>query len=429
MQGARQCGAGWRGIRCQAPAYRARVDSQLSPTFDSTFDGADVRVEVSINGQDYTDGGLTYRYYDTSVWMLHAFHPRGGPLSGNTSIAVSGLRLHPLGDVRCRFGVLNAEVNATITDEHSLACVSPSNWNQRAAALTVDLSITLNGQDYLQAKPHQSTFSYYALDADPTGLSVRRLDPAGGPERGGTLVRVSGSGFIDHGGLLCKFAGEPAVPATRLTSETLRCYSPPRLADTTSALASNASSGQAAAAALPPFDERAVEVTINGQLHAATSSAVPFAYYRQSVLAVSRIYPRGGGRSGGTMVTVWGAGFRELGHGNHSALPSAAGLYCKFGPLSLVPATLASGGGAGAQQLTCASPRLPSTERCDALVVRVTNNADNPPGGDALSSDDVGFTYYENSGRPAGGDDGLSTPYGATLLSHPVDWTGGDVLR
>ena len=43
-------------------------------------------------------------------------------------------------------------------------------------------------------------------------------------------------------------------------------------------------------------------------------------------------------------VTVWGAGFRDLDHGN--------GLSCKFGTASLVPATLASDAGDGGQSLT-----------------------------------------------------------------------------
>jgi hypothetical protein len=165
---------------------------------------------------------------------------------------------------------------------------------------------------------------------------------------------------------------------------------------------------------------------VNGDPKAKTSSAVRFAYYAQASLTVSRVYPRGGPRAGGTAVTVWGDGFTELGHGRHDDAPSAAGLHCKFGGLSLVPATLSTEGGEGAQQLTCASPALPPSDRCETLVVRVTANRDNPAGGDALTSDDVGFSYYEGfDGR----DDGVSTPDGATLPGTPADWTGGDVLR
>jgi hypothetical protein len=161
------------------------------------------------------------------------------------------------------------------------------------------------------------------------------------------------------------------------------------------------------------------------QLHHTTSSGVTFAYYKHAGLRVSHIYPRGGPSGGGTAVTVWGVGFRDLGHGNHSA--GLAGLHCQFGDSSLVPATLFdSDGGEGPQRLRCASPALPPIDRCLTATVRVTNNADNPAGGTALTTDDVGFTYYDHfNGQP----DLLasSTPAGQTLTADPVGWTGDDV--
>ena len=399
--GARKCGAGWAGITCRAPSY----DGPLLPAFD----GADVRVEVSINGQDFTDGGVLYRYYDPAVWKLHRFHPRGGPLIGNSSMSVSGLRFQPLGDVRCRFGVLNAETNASISAESHMECLSPPHWHQQASQQTVDLQITLNGQDYLETHPHNSHFTYYALDESPTGLAVLKLDPPGGPEAGGTLVRLTGSGFIDLGGLLCKFDLEPAVQATLIDQEHVLCTSPPRVAD--------ASDGGT-------YDPRSVEVTVNSQLHHITSSAIPFAYYKHSGLHVSRVYPRGGPVGGGTAVTVWGVGFRDQGHGNHSA--GLAGLHCRFGTSLLVPASLQDSlGGEGPQRLTCASPSLGPSDRCETVIVRVTNNANNPEGGTALTSDDVGFTYYENFENA---DVGSSTPGGQSLGADPLGWTGNDIL-
>ena len=405
---ARQCGAGWGKITCKVPPYTG----PLTPAFD----GADVRVEVTLNAQDYTDSGTLFRYYDAGVWRMHRFHPRGGPLRGNSSMTVSGLRFQHLGDLRCRFGVLNLETNATIVAGDTMLCASPPNWNQQASTQVVDLEVTLNGQDYLRAKMHQSEFTYYALDETPTGLSVLQLDPPGGPEAGGTLVRVSGTGFVDRGGLLCKFGLEPAVPASLVDQEHVRCYAPPRVAD--------ASGGGT-------FDPRSVEVTINSQLHHVTSSGVQFAYYKSEELRVSRIYPRGGPRGGGTMVTVWGIGFRELGHGNHTAgferegTRNLAGLHCRFGASDLVPATLGTSGGEGPQQLTCASPALPPTDRCQTEVVRVTNNANNPPGGAALTPDVVGFSYYDSW---VGSDVGTASPSGRTLTGDPDGWTGDDVL-
>ena len=158
-------------------------------------------MEVTINNQDYTDSGILYRYYDPDVWMLHRFAPKGGPLIGNTTMAVTGFRFQNLGDVRCRFGVLNTETNASIAGETHIDCVSPPHWSQVVSTQVVDLEITLNGQDYLSTRMHESHFTYYALDETPTGLSVLQLDPPGGPEHGGTLVRIKGTGFVDLGAM------------------------------------------------------------------------------------------------------------------------------------------------------------------------------------------------------------------------------------
>ena len=420
-RGQRTCGAGWGAVSCRVPPLPPPLDTQLSPQYESSFDGRDVSVEVTVNGFDFTNGGLPFRYYDDTVWKLHRIEPTGGPLTGNTSLVARGLRFQPLGDVRCRFGPLNEEVNATIDEEHMIRCISPAHWLHAdnvvpLSSQRVEVELTLNGQDYLPTRQFGGGYTYYKLDDAQIGLSVVRLEPPGGPEHGGTLVRVRGTGFDDVGGLYCKFGGELPVPASLIDRENVRCYSPQRT-PTASSYVDDAFGGT--------YDERAVEVTINGQMHALTSSGVRFAYHTDAGVAVSRIYPRGGPRQGGTPVTVWGVGFRDLGHGRHTDVPTAAGLHCRFGGLELVPATLATGGGGGPQRLVCASPGLPAPVSSTNLVVRVTNNADNPPGGPALTDDDVAFTYYDSFN---GNDGGRSTPYGATLLTHGSDWTGGDVL-
>ena len=80
------------------------------------------------------------------------------------------------------------------------------------------------------------------------------------------------------------------MQATWVDSEHVQCRSPQL-----------SGSGQA-------FEDRAVEMTINGQLHAASSSGVTFRYYIPTALRLSHIYPRGGPRDGGTAVTAWGSG-------------------------------------------------------------------------------------------------------------------------
>ena len=85
---------------------------------------------------------------------------------------------------------------------------------QDAAVQLVDLEITLNGQDYLPYLPHTSTYSYYSLDAIPSGVAVLGARPNGGPSGGGTLVDVTGVGFVDRGNILCHFGASPEAGAS-----------------------------------------------------------------------------------------------------------------------------------------------------------------------------------------------------------------------
>ena len=448
--GARRCGAGWGAIVCESPAY-ADYGGALSAAGD-----ADVTVEVSINGQDFSSGGPSFRFYDPTSWRVHHFEPRGGPLDGNTSMSLHSALLQDLGDVRCRFlgdDGIAAETNATVHAGGSLvSCLSPAHWERSVgAARYTSVDLTLNGQEYLRqmTEPYVGIFTYYPLNDRVVGPSLLRLSPNGGPSLGGTLVRVNGTGLVDAGGLLCHFAGEHAVPASRVDRETIVCRSPP----------TTLSIGAA-------FEPRVLEVTLNGQLKAQTAGALSFHYYRPEMVRVSRVYPLGGLSEGGTAVTVWGSGFVELDHGS--------GLSCVFSDTTLVPATLATNGGAGSQVLTCVSPPRPPPERANPLApflrkeagsefddrvgfqcaprpaaaVRITLNGNNSDatsghgGPAALTHDEHGnvtFTYHDvftrsaGPGVGAGGDVGLSTPHDTgertSLTTDPHSWTGDDTLR
>ena len=374
--GKRACGAGAAAIRCATPEYTGPVSGGVG----------DVTVELSLNGQQFTESGKMFRFYDSSVCELEGFAPQGGPLVGGSTVTLSGACIQHLGDPRCRFGVLNAEVNATLAvsgggggasggggGRVSARCVAPPHWRQEAGRQSVELQLTLNGQDYLSTSDAlgEGTFAYYALGRENLGVEVREIWPTGGPSGGGTLVRVLGYGFSDLGGLLCAFEGSGAVAASRVSDGELVCASP----------AVSLSGG---------FEDRELRVSINGELGAPfTTDPLSFTYHRPGSLQVSRVYPRGGPTAGGTMVTLWGVGFSEMGHGS--------GLSCRFGgsDAPLMPATLSSGyaGGEGPQQLTCESSKAFSLST-HTVAVHVTNNGNNPAG-PALSSDTgVAYTFY-----------------------------------
>ena len=585
--GARACGYGQGALTCTVPPYTGPFceGARTVAGWGSTAvceDARNVTVEVTLNGQQFTSSGVHYEYYDADVWLVHALTPRGGPLGGNTSLLLSGMRLKGLGDVRCRLGVLNPEADALVTqgttinaqvaaahwlpDPHDprsaatgvpptqcgcealhsptspglfcdfagptpaepppppppydaearrrykgdacewdgslpcygheatyrpyafrfpgacqscagyaqreecaagslpargaesckrwcfprqhllnerthemtfVTCAAPAHWRQvpaaasgaRVGAQLVEVEVTLNGQDYLTAVPHVSGFTYYPVDEAPHGVSVASLSPRGGPSLGGTRVVVNGTGLRPMGGLWCLFGTEQAVPATRQDDEHIACLAPPL-----------------ALSLLNHTRNVTVEVTLNGQLKAKTSAAVPYEYYLPHSLRVSAVYPRGGPRAGGGAVTVWGEGFRDLDHGG--------GLHCKFGDAALVPATMRADHGDG-QSLTCAAPACDESacgaractdmaRACESVPVRVTLNGDNPADefGTARSQpccdtnghglhfpEDVLYAYYETHDGAEVGSSTPGTPPGTdtTLTADPPGWTGDDM--
>ena len=466
-RGQRPCGGGHGAIRCQVPAWPS--STTIQPASGAVHSSSvTVQLDVSVNGVDYTQPHIFmessniapaldsngrgpspgYVYYDEALWTVTSIHPTGGPVAGNATTVVHGAKgmLLDLGDPRCRFGVLNSEVEATIVaamdgggaaDGERVAgeggsavrCASPPYWYAATTtAVTVALQVTLNGQDYLRVPAaHLTTFVFYPTkdlsahadlsEASPIasthailtdrntnvrGLSrsvgaATSLLPRGGPMAGGTLVVVAASAVgRSFGGLACRFGRhQPWTTASAIDLDHAKCRSPPYVG-----VSKNASSPDLATPWGTPllFAPVAVEVTVNGQESGTVvrgsevaGGVLNYEYYRPQVLQVSSIHPRAGSHQGGMALTVHGSGFRNYGTdgGGH-------GLKCAFGEgsaLVLVPATLATSStvppslsdDVGAT-LTCTSPRWTSSNGCEAVKVRVTSNGNNPSNGVALSS-------------------------------------------
>ena len=206
------------------------------------------------------------------------------------------------------------------------------------------------------------------------GLSVQHLTPSGGPSAG-TAVQVMGTGFVDLGGLLCFFEDQPPVPATLISDTILSCLSP----------------GTQLTSSFAP---KAVEVTINGQHHARTSSSgAQFRYYSDTDLRISSIFPRGGPAAGGTLVTVRGVGFVDLDHGN--------GLKCAF--LEPLIASHSCRGLLGESYLrdptcnyTCSIAAPDAYNPESAVAVRLTLNGNNSAMADviAMTPEDGAPRFY-----------------------------------
>ena len=170
------------------------------------------------------------------------------------------------------------------------------------------------------ARPPAPRFAYYTLDSG-VGLSVKEIAPDGGPADGGTVITVHGTGFVDHGGLLCLFETERdfeghvrptsatshgVVPATWLDEQAVKCVAPPTTIEAYEGTdVHRLRRGNNRATLLGYAAVRAVEISINGDAAQATrESPADFIFYDASELRVSFLYPHGGPAQGGTAVTV-----------------------------------------------------------------------------------------------------------------------------
>ena len=152
---------------------------------------ATVPLLVAIRPDEFSSGINTrYRYYDTPV--ISHIEPMCGPERGYTQITVYGENF-PVGesnDVKCIFN-RSIRMNATVMDDHTIKCDSPSVLNYDGVnenkVTSYPLELTLNGED---VNGPQQMFYYYKAPV-VTGIS-----PIFGPVNGGTTVNITGFDFL-----------------------------------------------------------------------------------------------------------------------------------------------------------------------------------------------------------------------------------------
>ena len=290
-----------------------------------------VSVEVSTNGQDYSSTGVHFEYQQPVA--VRALEPSRGPIEGGTFVNVTGsgfsARAALLGYVWCRFN--STSVAAAWRSATELHCIAP-----RHAAGVTSVEVTQNEQQYTSDGVR---FEFEVVAA----YSVY---PNSGPTAGGTLVEVRGAGIElpDARGLFCQFGGADPVAATHASRELVLCAVPPSAGGSTGAVP--------------------VRLLNNDAVY---GSVVAYTY--RAVVSVDRVHPVAGARGGGTLVTVYGAGFI-----------GTTATSCRFGEVA-VPARLLTAG-----QLECTSP-LPAV--VGYVSVEVSTN------GQDYSSTGVHFEYQQ----------------------------------
>jgi alpha-tubulin suppressor-like RCC1 family protein len=207
-------------------------------------------------------GGFHMVAYGEPIPVITGVSPNMVPLSGGTSVTISGANLS--GATAVKFGTVEAS-SFTVNSATSITATVPPGTG------TVDIRVTTpSGTSPLAAADRLSYIP------PPT---VTKLSPKFGPVGGGTSVTIEGSNFI--GVTAVKFGGTAA-----------------------SSFTVNSSTKITAVTAAAPAG--AVQVSVSSEY--GTSAAVGADVYK-FLPTVTGVSPNAGPVAGGTSVTVTGSGF------------------------------------------------------------------------------------------------------------------------
>jgi len=165
--------------------------------------------------REWSENNRVFRS-QTSEQFQYYQHPRvgnikpsGGPLDGGTAVTVIGegfsVFSDPIRTPRCKFGTM--VVPAKVVEDTSIECRTPASLY----AGYVDVVVSLNEVDFTSAQlgaQYAAPFLYFRPPV------VERLWPYTGPNRGGTVINIVGSGFFQlPSPPACRFIGvnDPTV--------------------------------------------------------------------------------------------------------------------------------------------------------------------------------------------------------------------------
>lgn len=252
-------------VSCLAPPHMpGNVSIYLSPN----------------NGSDYIEmGRLRYESLPEALIV----EPSSGSIDGGTVLSIRGVNVGSFEGmiVLCRFGVL--EVLSTVNlDDKVVTCVSP----KVLVAEVVPLSLSVRQQfgKLVDSIDLRTEFVFYER------VEVLSISPKEGPSLGGTIVTISGNGFLHTNSITVSFAveGHPkiSVSCEVLSNTTIVATVP--------------------ANPLPAQPGLALVSVGNNGVDFAESSVI---FYWQRSLIIQEIIPSIVLESGGVDVEVLGLGF------------------------------------------------------------------------------------------------------------------------
>jgi glucose/arabinose dehydrogenase len=162
-----------------AVTYTVDSDTQITAISPAQLAGPDDVSVITPTGTSAQTGADTFTY-GANAPAISRLSPTFGPTKGGTAVTVTGSGF--TGATRVTFGTLPA-VRYTVNSDTQITAVAPA---QPAGALDISV-VTPSGAS---AQTSADTFTYTA-----PAPAIRALSPSSGPTNGGTVVRITGSGF------------------------------------------------------------------------------------------------------------------------------------------------------------------------------------------------------------------------------------------
>jgi hypothetical protein len=273
-------------VWCRFGERRTIANVLSSVKLRCTNPGGEVRnvsLEVSNNGADFEGRGLMFEIRAEGRMVTAV--PSTGPAAGGTAVALIGARIPASASlVACVFGT--DRVHAWAVNASAVMCLSPS--QPSAGTSRIRLVHDGSGSSAVELGGSQGDWATFLYTE---AVSVSAVWPSSGAARGGTLVQVTGGGFlVGSSGMRCRFgAGEAnrSVAVEVVHSSTLLQCKVPRSAS----------------------GEVTVEVSSNG---GADFSGNGVLYRLLEDAWISELQPSSGPEVGGTRVRVLGAALRTM---------------------------------------------------------------------------------------------------------------------
>ena len=325
-----------------ATSYTVNSSTQITATSPAGSAGT-VDITVTTPQGTSTTSSADQFTYETTPTVTNV-SPNYGPTTGGTSVTITGTSF--LSATNVAFGLTSASF--TINSDTEISATSPAE-----SAGTVHITVTNpNGTSTT------SSADEFTYDGTPT---VTNVSPNYGPLAGGTLVTITGTGFLEATG-----TGPAAVLFGSTDAQSYTVVSDTEITATS------------------PSGTGTVDITVTTPQGTSTiNSADEFTY--ETTPTVTNVNPNGGPTSGGTSVTITGSGFL----GTSAVLFGSNSASFTINSSTQITAT-APAGSAGTVHITVTTPQGTST----------TSSADE-------------FTYYNaptvtnvnpNAGSTSGGN-------------------------